>query len=68
MLGRVIANQTATAILLTYITYSLSRYPQWQRKLRSELDSLSTGLGEDFPSPQALDSLPMVDAIVMETL
>ncbi|EPE27485.1 Cytochrome P450 [Glarea lozoyensis ATCC 20868] len=68
MLDHVIANQIATAIVLTYVTYSLSLNPLWQTKLRSELNNLSTPQNEKFPSPRDLDSLPILDAIITETL
>jgi cytochrome P450 len=68
MLDHVIANQIATAIILTYVTYSLLFHPIWQTKLRAELRNLSTSPDERFPSTRALDSLPILDAIITETL
>jgi cytochrome P450 len=68
MLDHVIANQVATAIILTYVTYSLSLHPLWQTKLRAELNNLSTSPDEKFPSARALDTLSILDAIVTETL
>jgi hypothetical protein len=64
MLDHVIANQVATAIILTYVTYSLSLHPLWQTKLRAELNNLSTSPDEKFPSARALDTLSILDAIV----
>ncbi|EFX06222.1 cytochrome p450 monooxygenase [Grosmannia clavigera kw1407] len=61
---------------LTYLFYELSRRPVLQDALRAELRSLGRGLvyprlpGQDvdLPDPKALDQLPLLDAILQETL
>lgn len=44
--------------------YSLSLYPEFQRRLRAELLAVPT----DTPSMDTLSSLPYLDAIVRETM
>jgi cytochrome P450 len=68
MLDHVIANQVATAIALVYISHSLSLHPHWQQKLRKELVQLSRDDETNNLSPRALDALPILDAIIMESL
>lgn len=63
MLDHVQAGHEGTGITLTYLMCELSRNPDAKRKLRKELESL----GVD-PSPQAIDSLPFLDAVLMETM
>ncbi|KAL2820122.1 cytochrome P450 [Aspergillus granulosus] len=61
----------------TYLMYELSRHPEWQRRLREELRSLSPSLThvpgkrveiDDIPDPQDIDKLPILHAVLMETL
>ncbi|KAI5460621.1 cytochrome P450 [Mariannaea sp. PMI_226] len=64
------------AIPLTWITYEMSRRPSLQDKLRKELESLKTTLrhpapvSDDLPLPsqKEIESLPLLDAIIMETM
>ncbi|KAK1149313.1 hypothetical protein N8T08_006535 [Aspergillus melleus] len=64
-----------SAVALTYLLWELSQHPELQRELREELltlepriqyprPSTSTGL----PSAKSVDSLPLLEAIVTETL
>lgn len=64
-----------SAVALTYLLWELSQHPELQRELREELHTLepkilyprpsvSTGL----PSAKSIDSLPLLEAIVTETL
>lgn len=60
---------------LTYIYYELSRRPDLQSKLRSELLSIEnpllyppTSSEIELPDPKTLDSLPILDSILQETL
>ncbi|KIY02256.1 uncharacterized protein Z520_02394 [Fonsecaea multimorphosa CBS 102226] len=61
----------------TYLFYEMCRNPEWQEKLREELLTLNPPLRfdptrkfetEDIAQPQDVDSLPILHAIIMETL
>ncbi|PWY63982.1 cytochrome P450 [Aspergillus eucalypticola CBS 122712] len=61
----------------TYLLYELSRHPEWQKKLQEELRSLSPSLKyipgkvveiDDMTNPQDIDKLPILHAVLMETL
>lgn len=61
----------------TYLLYELSRHPEWQAKLREELLGLEMPLKhvpgrlvgvEDITNPQDIDKLPILHAVLMETL
>ncbi|OQE44575.1 hypothetical protein PENCOP_c002G07222 [Penicillium coprophilum] len=61
----------------TYLFWELSRRPEWQTKLREELLGLNPPLKhvpgkrveiEDLTSPQDIDKLPILHAVLMETL
>lgn len=64
------------AIPLTWATYELSRRPHLQNKLRQELESLPISMRSkagkieetECPLPMDIESLPLLDAIIMETL
>ncbi|PLB55229.1 putative cytochrome P450 monooxygenase [Aspergillus steynii IBT 23096] len=64
-----------SAVALTYLLWELSQHPELQQELREELLTLepkilyprpSTSSG--LPSAKAVDSLPLLEAIVTETL
>lgn len=62
-----------SGITLTYLFHELSLRPTLQTSLRTELLSLSPHLiypshSHSLPSPRALDALPLLHAILMETL
>ncbi|EME39095.1 cytochrome P450 monooxygenase-like protein [Dothistroma septosporum NZE10] len=59
----IIAAQETTAITLTYTLHELSRHPHLQEQLRTELTPLPP-----FPTPSSLDSLPLLHAVLIETL
>lgn len=64
MLDHMIAGHVTTQITLTYIQHHLSLSPSLQTRLRNELLTLpSTTSGM-----QDLDSLPLLDAVIKETL
>jgi len=54
--------------------YELSRQPLLQSKLRAEVRSLSprlnypTNIPEDLSLPRSIDALPLLDAVIQETL
>ena len=76
MLDHLGAGHETTAIALTYLYWEMCRKPEWQQRLREELRSISPavvwpqetpGMFE-LPSPKTLDELPVLHAILMETL
>lgn len=69
----VLAGQETAGLGLTYLTWRMCQDPPLQAELREELLTLQPGAridGEDraLPDPRSLDSLPLLHAIVMETL
>lgn len=80
LLDHLVAGHETSGITFTYMMWELSRNPGLQKELRQELLTLTPTLeypfttvdSEDslpkFPSPAAIDSLPLLDAIVRETL
>lgn len=69
----VLAGQETAGLALTYLTWRLCQHPKMQDRLREELLALQPNmrLGEKSPSmpdPKKLDSLPLLHAIVLETL
>lgn len=76
MLDQLGAGHETSAICLTYLYWELSKRPNLQQQLRQELLSLDppiiwpTPLGQTFklPIPKAVDSLPLLHAVLMETL
>lgn len=72
ILDHVIAGHETSGITFTYIMWQLSQHPKIQEQLRQEVLTLSPNLrwhpSSVLPSPQAIDSLPVLDAVVRETL
>ena len=73
VLDHVIATQETNTITWTYILYQLSLHPDAQVGLRNELQTLEPPLGpssqaERLTSPMNIDSLPLLAAIIHETL
>ncbi|KAI8960456.1 cytochrome P450 [Daldinia sp. FL1419] len=74
ILDHVLAGQETTGVALTYLSYHLSQSPPLQKSLRAELLTLnpSPKIGHDgkapLPDPKQLDNLPLLHAIVMETV
>jgi len=78
MLDHTIASQETTRIVFTYLQWELSRRPTLQHSLRAELLTLSPPLRgsmsqlsaahRTLPSLQALDALPLLDAVLKEAL
>lgn len=70
----VLAGQETAGLALTYMTWRLSQHPELQDKLRKELLSLQPNMQLDeknvskMPDPKKLDALPLLHAIVTETL
>jgi hypothetical protein len=73
MFDHMLAGQETSGIAFTYLMYELSRNPSLQEDLRKEL---STHLSNDafslkqgaIPKSSDIDSLPLLNAIVTETL
>ena len=80
LLDHLVAGHETSGITFTYMMWEMSQHPELQKQLRQELLTLTPTLEypfktesiEDdlptFPSPAAVDSLPLLDAIVRETL
>jgi cytochrome P450 len=75
LFDHVLAGQETAGVALTYLAWRLSKDPSLQRKLREELLTLtpslefpSEGSPPNLPDANALDALPLLHAVVMETL
>ena len=73
MLDHLLAGRETSAITLIYMMHELSRRPTLQSSLRSELLTLPLPILYPnnqplLPHPQALDALPLLNAILYETL
>ncbi|ETS78088.1 hypothetical protein PFICI_10150 [Pestalotiopsis fici W106-1] len=75
----VLAGQETTGVTLTYLTWHLSRSPTLQSELRAELLGLTPNMhrrGGDgvggktasMPDPKQLDALPILQAVILETV
>ncbi|CAK7236961.1 hypothetical protein SBRCBS47491_009815 [Sporothrix bragantina] len=68
----IIAGQETTALALTYLTWKLSVHQDVQDLMRAELLSLRASELDTsapfFPDAKTLDSLPILHAVIMETL
>ncbi|PYH41433.1 cytochrome P450 [Aspergillus saccharolyticus JOP 1030-1] len=69
------AGHETSAVALTYLFWELSKHPELQRELREELLTLEPRLtyprpdaSRALPSPKSIDALPLLEAIVTETL
>ncbi|KAH8884622.1 cytochrome P450 [Thozetella sp. PMI_491] len=74
LLDHVLAGQETSGLTLTYLTWRLSQSPALQNELRAELLTLRPSLklerggATQLPHPKQLDNLPLLHAVVMETL
>jgi len=73
MIDHLAAGHETSGITLTYFTWQISRDLPLQRALRAELNGLSpnmkvSGNSQALPNPKDLDALPLLHAILMETL
>ncbi|KAI9678808.1 MAG: hypothetical protein M1817_005867 [Caeruleum heppii] len=76
MLDHLAAGHETSGITLTYLIWELSQNPSLQCALRTELHTLRPMIHypspvesePTLPSPKDLDCLPLLDAIIMETL
>ncbi|KAJ5374094.1 hypothetical protein N7517_006100 [Penicillium concentricum] len=72
MYDQLTAGFETSAVGLTYLFWQLSRHPEVQNKLREELVTLSPPISypktADLPPAKSIDNLPLLEAIVTETL
>jgi len=69
LLDHLIAGSEAPRTICTYLQWELSKNPSMQSQLRQELHLvLPTSSDELVPDFRALDALPLLDAVLMETL
>ncbi|OJD40206.1 cytochrome p450 [Diplodia corticola] len=72
VLDHLAAGFDTSGITLVYLAHELSQRPELQKALRSELRSLSTPIlatsAPEIPSAKELDSLPLLQAVLQETL
>ena len=73
LLDHMVAAHETFAIVLTYIMYRLSLDPAMQTCLRFELMTLTPSISNNatrrlLPEPQHIDSLPLLNAVLLETL
>ncbi|RDW76613.1 cytochrome P450 [Aspergillus mulundensis] len=73
LLDHLIAGHETSGITFTYIVWELSQRPELQEELRAELQTLRPSLKhpmekDSLPHPSSIDALPLLDAIIRETL
>ena len=76
MLDHLGAGHETSAIALTYLLWEMSQHPHLQRKLHDEVLTLEPRIlwpperkqEFDLPSSKSIDGLPLLHAIIMETL
>ncbi|WVZ71240.1 hypothetical protein U9M48_019852 [Paspalum notatum var. saurae] len=59
------AGQDTTSHLLTWTMFLLSRYPEWQQKLREEV---LRECGDAVPNPDTVSKLKLVNMVLLESL
>lgn len=73
LMDNMVAGTETTGWTLTYLLYELSKHANLQSALRTELLSVDSpilfSLGTyEIPHPRSLDSLPLLEAVILETL
>ncbi|KAF4922691.1 Cytochrome P450 monooxygenase sdnE [Colletotrichum viniferum] len=76
LFDQLLAGQETAGIALTYLAWHLSKSPDLQQQLRQELLTLEPpltmpadgSLPGNLPDPKSVDALPLLNAMVMETL
>ncbi|KAF2203987.1 cytochrome P450 monooxygenase-like protein [Delitschia confertaspora ATCC 74209] len=72
LLDHLAAGFETSGITLTYLVYELSRHPDIQAKLRSELLTLAPAIvpspAPGLPDAKDIDTLPFLHAVIWETL
>jgi cytochrome P450 len=62
----IFAGTDTTGNTFSYMFWELARNPQWQKRLREELQSVSWD--DVVPKYKAVSQLPVLDAVIQETL
>lgn len=74
MVDQLAAGHETSALALTYLYYELSKSPELQDRLHTELLSLSPQIqwpglpALEIPDPKTIDALPFLSALLQETL
>ncbi|KAJ9151132.1 Tryprostatin B 6-hydroxylase [Pleurostoma richardsiae] len=75
LFDHLLAGQETAGLALTYLAWHLSQSSELQQELRTELLGLepnfklgADGLAAALPDPKQLDSLPLLHAVLMESL
>lgn len=75
MYDHLTAGHETSAVALTYLFWELSKHTELQRELRKELMILDPPIiysgpstPHELPTPKSIDKLPLLEAIVTETL
>ncbi|PFH57096.1 hypothetical protein XA68_15514 [Ophiocordyceps unilateralis] len=71
IMDQLLAGHETAGITLTYLTWRMSQNPALQDQLRAELLSLkptTEAVSGNLPDGKALDALPLLQAVIMETL
>lgn len=68
LLDHLIAGSEAPRIILTYLQWELCKHPDIQSRLHEEARSLLSMAVDGVPDFKALDALPLLDAVLNETL
>jgi len=63
-----IAGYDTTGMTLAYLCYSLSKNPEIQERLQSEIDSAYSDAGGVLPDFSTIQELPYLDMVIHETL
>ena len=77
MLDHLSAGHETSGVALTYIYLEMSRHPEYQERLKAEMRTLEPQIiwpqadptrSFELPDPRQIDNLPLLNAILMETL
>lgn len=69
LFDQVLAGHETVGITLTYLVWHLSKNRDLQQSLHAELMTMEPNMKKDVPdSPKMLDSLKLLDAVLVETL
>lgn len=69
MTNLIFAGTDTTSNTFSYMFYELAKSPEWQKKLHAEIDASNFGhAGDDVPDYSEIMKLPILDAVVHETL
>ncbi|BEJ14990.1 hypothetical protein CspHIS471_0407570 [Cutaneotrichosporon sp. HIS471] len=63
MASLLFAGSTTTAATISFILFELAKLPEWQDKLRAEVLA-----GDECPPFEVINALPLLDAVIRETL